>query len=67
MRYCPFNSNWYVRHVEESGLGEPVTLPFIRQAYSYLLTPGICIMLLSLSFFFLSLYFEGRRDTISEG
>ena len=40
---------------------------FIRQAYSYLLTPGICIMLLSLSFFFLSLYFEGRRDTISEG
>ena len=27
MRYCPFNSNWYVRHVEESGLGEPVTLP----------------------------------------
>lgn len=40
---------------------------FIRQAYSYLLTPGICIMLLSLSFFFLSLYFESRRDTISEG
>ena len=27
MRYCSFNSNWYVRHVEESGLGEPVTLP----------------------------------------
>lgn len=39
---------------------------FIRQAYNYLLTPGICIMLLSLSFFFLSLYFEGKKETISE-
>lgn len=40
---------------------------FIRQAYSYLLTPGVCIMLLSLSFYFISLWFEGRKDTISEG
>lgn len=39
---------------------------FIRQAYSYLLTPGICIMLLSLSFYFISLFFEGRKETISE-
>ena len=40
---------------------------FIRQAYSYLLTPGVCIMLLSLSFYFISLWFESRKDTISEG
>ena len=40
---------------------------FIRQAYSYLLTPGVCIMLLSLSFYFISLWFEGQKDTISEG
>lgn len=40
---------------------------FIRQAWSYLLTPGVCIMLLSLSFYFISLYFEGRAATISEG
>lgn len=40
---------------------------FIRQAYNYLLVPGLCIMLLSLSFYFLSLYFEGQRDVIREG
>ena len=40
---------------------------FIRQAYNYLLVPGICIMLLSLSFFFLSLYFEGKKQAIIEG
>lgn len=40
---------------------------FIRQAYSCLLAPGVCIMLLSLSFYFISLYFEKRMDTISEG
>lgn len=39
---------------------------FIRQAYSYLITPGVCIMLLSLSFYFISLFFEGRKDIISE-
>lgn len=39
---------------------------FIRQAYNYLLVPGMCIMLLSLSFYFLSLYFEGQKDTIQE-
>lgn len=39
---------------------------FIRQAYNYLLTPGVCIMLLSLSFYLISLYFERRRDTIEE-
>ncbi|MBP3305012.1 MAG: ABC transporter permease [Oscillospiraceae bacterium] len=39
---------------------------FIRQAYAYLLTPGVCIMLLSLSFYFISLFFEGRKDTITE-
>ncbi len=40
---------------------------FIRQAYHYLLTPGLCIMLLSLSFYFLSLYFESQKDVIQEG
>lgn len=39
---------------------------FIRQAYAYLLTPGLCIMLLSLSFYFISLYFESRSESISE-
>ena len=37
---------------------------FMRQAYNYLLTPGVCIMLLSLSFYFISLSFEARRETI---
>ena len=27
MKSISFNRNWYVRHVEESGLGTPVTLP----------------------------------------
>ena len=40
---------------------------FLRQAYNYLLVPGICIMLLSLSFYFISLYFEGQKETINEG
>lgn len=33
---------------------------FLRQTYAYLLAPGICIMLLSLSFYFMSLYFEEK-------
>jgi len=37
---------------------------FLRQAYAYLLTPGVCIMLLSLSFYFISLWFEGQKDLI---
>ena len=37
---------------------------FMRQAYPYLLMPGVCIMLLSLSFYFISLYFEARREAI---
>lgn len=36
----------------------------LRQAYGYLLAPGVCIMLLSLSFYFISLYFEHRQATI---
>ena len=27
MKSTSFNRNWYVRHVEDSGLGKPVTLP----------------------------------------
>ena len=36
----------------------------LRQAYGYLLSPGVCIMLLSLSFYFISLYFESRQAAI---
>ena len=39
---------------------------FLRQAYAYLLIPGVCIMLLSLSFYFISLFFEGRKEIIRE-
>ena len=37
---------------------------FMRQAYAYLLSPGLCIMLLSLSFYFISLYVETHRESI---
>lgn len=37
---------------------------FLRQAYAYLLSPGVCIMLLSLSFFLISLYLERRQSVI---
>lgn len=39
---------------------------FIRQAYAYLLSPGICIMLLSLSFYFMSIYFSAKREEVEE-
>ena len=39
---------------------------FLRQAYGYLLSPGVCIMLLSLSFYLISLYFEHRQAAIQE-
>ncbi len=39
---------------------------FVREAYSYLLAPGFCITLLSLSFYFISLYIEKEKETISE-
>lgn len=39
---------------------------FLRQAYGYLLSPGVCIMLLSLSFYFISLYFESRQAVIRQ-
>ena len=35
---------------------------FLRQAYNYLLTPGLSITLLSLSFYFISLYFEAGKE-----
>lgn len=38
----------------------------IRGAYNYLLSPCACIMLLSLSFYFISLYIEGKQSTISD-
>ncbi len=39
---------------------------FLRQAYAYLLSPGVCIMLLSLSFYLISLYFEKRQTEIRQ-
>ena len=37
---------------------------FLRQAYAYLLSPGVCIMLLSLSFYLISLHFEKKQTEI---
>lgn len=39
---------------------------FLREAYAYLLSPGVCIVLLSLSFYFISLWFSQRQDSIEE-
>jgi peptide/nickel transport system permease protein len=39
---------------------------FLRQAFGYLLSPGICIMLLSLSFYLISLFFESKQATIQD-
>ena len=39
---------------------------FLRGAYAYLLAPGVCIMLLSLAFYAISLYFEAKKSAISE-
>ena len=40
---------------------------FLRGAYQYLLAPGVCIMLLCLAFYAVSLWFSARKETISEG
>jgi peptide/nickel transport system permease protein len=37
---------------------------FMRRAYNYLPPPGVCIMLLSLSFYFISMAVEARREQI---
>ena len=37
---------------------------FLRQAYAYLLTPGACIMLLSLAFYLISLWITARKEEI---
>ncbi len=37
---------------------------FMRGAWNYLLPPGICIALLSLAFYFISVYIENRRETL---
>ena len=37
---------------------------FLRQAYAYLLTPGVCIVLLSLAFYLISLWFTKQKETI---
>lgn len=40
---------------------------FLRGEYQYLLAPGVCIMLLCLAFYAVSLWFTARKETISEG
>ena len=40
---------------------------FLRGAYQYLLAPGVCIMLLCLAFYAVSLWLTARKETISEG
>ena len=37
---------------------------FMRGAWNYLLPPGVCIMLLSLAFYFISVYFESSKEDI---
>jgi ABC-type dipeptide/oligopeptide/nickel transport system permease subunit len=37
----------------------------LRHAYNYLLAPGFAIMALSLSFYFLSLFFEKKQEEIN--
>ena len=37
---------------------------FMRGAWNYLLPPGICIALLSLAFYFISVYIEKRKESI---
>ena len=39
---------------------------FLREAYAYLLAPGLCIMVLSLAFYAVGRYFEEKKDVISE-
>ena len=39
---------------------------FLRHSYNYLLSPGLAIMLLSLSFYMISLGFEVRHEEIKE-
>lgn len=39
---------------------------FLRGAFAYLLSPGLCIVLLSLSFYFISLFIEKTSDSITE-
>ena len=40
---------------------------FLRGAYQYLLAPGVCVMLLCLAFYLISLWLTAKKETISEG
>ena len=40
---------------------------FLRGAYQYLLAPGVCVMLLCLAFYLISLWLTARKETILEG
>lgn len=40
---------------------------FLRSAYGYLLMPGLCIVVLSLAFYLISLWISQRRDILSPG
>ncbi len=39
---------------------------FMRGAWNYLLPPGVCIMLVSLAFYFISVYFENSKEEIKQ-
>lgn len=39
---------------------------FLRGTYQYLLAPGVCVMLLCLAFYLISLWLTARKETISE-
>ncbi len=39
---------------------------FLRGAYQYLLAPGVCVMLLCLAFYLISLWLTARKETILE-
>ena len=39
---------------------------FLRGAYNWLLTPGLCITLCILAFYFINLYFEHTKDMVSD-
>ena len=38
---------------------------FVRGAYNYLLTPALCIVLVSISFYLISLFFEQKQQAIA--
>ena len=55
----------HLLHKIAAFLGEE-NAAFLRGAYQYLLAPGVCIMLLCLAFYLISLWLTARKETILE-